>query len=404
MRASAILGLAFTRKGIVVSAEKAFSSAIDLALEAKLSFGATPMIANLADVQLARGKLNNALASCEDAISLGTVDGKRVASTGFASLEKGKILYERNSLQEAAENLREALDLLSQGGITQSFGNIHSVLALVEQAQGQRDEALTLAQEAVELANRGGIERLAVLAKAYQARVWLAQGATGLAVQWADEYVALEAVEYLQEFEDLTLAQVRLALDRPKEALALLETLLVHAESYDRINSVIHIAVLRALALDALGESEEALNTLRQVLNLAMPEGYRRVFLNQGLPMAHLLYLLSLKESDQAYIAGLLGDFEKDPALARVENVLSETGSQLKPSILVEPLSEREAEVLALLAGGLSNGGLSNREIAERLVLSPHTIRSYTSNLYGKLGVHSRTQAVARARELGLLA
>jgi tetratricopeptide (TPR) repeat protein len=130
MRASAILGLAFTRKGIVVSAEKAFSSAIDLALEAKLSFGATPMIANLADVQLARGKLNNALASCEDAISLGTVDGKRVASTGFASLEKGKILYERNSLQEAAENLREALDLLSQGGITQSFGNIHSVLAL----------------------------------------------------------------------------------------------------------------------------------------------------------------------------------------------------------------------------------------------------------------------------------
>ena len=398
MRAQAILGLSLTRIGDVVSAEKAFANAIDLADKAELGFGLTPLVANLADVQIAQGRLSDALASCDYAIDLGTVDGKRVASSGFASLEIGKILYQRNNLQEAEGYFHEALDLLKQGGITQSFGVINSELAFLQQALGHWSESLDLAHEAVDLANREGIERITVLAKAYQARIWLAQGSTGLAVQWADDYLALEPVEYLREFEDLTLVQTYLISDRPEEALAVLDSSIEHAHSYGRLNSIIHIGALQTLALDALGKRDAALKVLEFTLNLAEPEGYRRVFLNLGLPMARLLYQAAAREIGRTYIAKLLAAFEEEPALARAEMAQPEMGIGPKLAILVEPLSQRETEVLELLALGLSN-----REIADRLILSPHTIRSHTYNLYGKLGVHSRTQAVARARELGLL-
>jgi LuxR family maltose regulon positive regulatory protein len=398
MRASAILGLALLRSGEVDASEKAFTEAIDLAIGLDLSFGAVPLICNLAEIQITQGNLSGALKSCERALELGIVDGQQTASSGFARLQKGKILYERNDLPAAESNMREALELLSRGGITESFGNVHALFALVQQALGYPEKAALMAQEAVETARQGRIERIIILAQAYQARIWLAQGSIGRAVHWADEYAQLDPTEYLKEFEDLTLARVLLASDQTAEAMALLDSLSGPAETMGRFNTVIQVRLLQGLAAEALGKTRDALDSVRQALISAEPEGYRRVFLDLGLPMAKLLSHLASEEEIQLYVSELLADFEDEANLLPVNQMPATIKPISQPSFLVEPLSGRELEVLHLLAKGHTN-----REIAQLLVLSTNTVRSHTYNIYGKLDVHSRTQAVARARELNML-
>ncbi len=393
MRARAILGLSSSRRGEVAPAADNFTQAIDLAMAADLSFGAVPLLCNLVEVRINQGRLNEALQLCEEALELGTVEGRRTAATGFATLEKGKIFYERNELAAAESELRAALELLGEGGIIESFGNVHAVLALVRQAQGEPAEAQALAQEAVDIAIGGRIERIIVLAQAYQVRLWLAPGALGRAVQWAEQYGRLEPVQYLREFEDLTLAQVLLSTEQTTEATSLLDRLAAAAEPAGRMNSLIQIRVLQALAAADSGDTKKALSDLQQALHMGRSEGYQRVFIDQGRPLAELLQLALQHDIAPEYASELLAAFEEKPAAEKVGAVRWD-----QSSLLVEPLSERELEVLQLLAEGLSN-----REIAQRLFLSTHTVRSHTYNLYGKLDVHSRTQAVARARELALL-
>jgi len=140
-----------------------------------------------------------------------------------------------------------------------------------------------------------------------------------------------------------------------------------------------------------------ALDALERALKLGEPEGYARVFIDGGVPMARLLHEAARRGIVTEYTANLLAAFELESG-AVVAPATGRKPAIPKPSVLVEPLTDRELEVLHLLAEGLSN-----REIAQKLFLSPNTVRTHTYNIYGKLGVHSRMQAVARTRELGLL-
>jgi LuxR family maltose regulon positive regulatory protein len=201
----------------------------------------------------------------------------------------------------------------------------------------------------------------------------------------------------------ITLARFFLAQGEPERALTLLEHTSSKAEPLRRWGSVIEVLALAALAYRALDDRSQALDTLDRALTLARPENYVRLFVDQGEPMARLLSEF-LKQSgapeqeasrDLAeYVGALLGAF--DPAIWQTAG----TGAarQRPPQPLLEPLSERELEVLQLLSGGLSN-----REIASRLFLTVGTIKWHLHNIYGKLGVHSRVQAVTRANELDLL-
>jgi len=154
-------------------------------------------------------------------------------------------------------------------------------------------------------------------------------------------------------------------------------------EAAGAMSYVIETLVLQALALQAQGKDDQALTVLERALSFAEPEGYLRTFIDEGAPMAALLRTAASRGIALDYVSKLLAAF----------------GKVAFPSApLVEPLSERELEVLRLLAAGLSN-----REIAAELFLAIGTVKKYTSNIYGKLNVHKRTQAVARARELGLL-
>jgi LuxR family maltose regulon positive regulatory protein len=391
VRAAAMLGMAHVRAGEAVEAQRAFSRAVNAAPAGRIGYAIAPIICNLAETYFIQGRLRQCWQTCEQAIEAGTVDGQRHATTGFAGLLQGKILYEWNDLPAAERCLQEGLDLLRRGGIGTHFGNLYATLALTRQTRGNHEDARSTIERAVQTAQGANIPRLVIQTLAYQARIWLAQGELVPARRWARDYRQIGATEYIREFEDCTLVRVLLADDQAGEAMALLDGMVSSAEAGGRTGTLIEILALRALAHQALGEESAAVDDLARALDLAEPERYVRTLLDMGEPMAALLRQAATRGISPAYASHLLAAFgeERVPSLAPAP-------SQAQP--LVEPLSDRELEVLHLLAEGLSNP-----EIGQRLFISLPTVKSHTRNIYGKLGVHSRKQAVAQARALGIL-
>ena len=253
-------------------------------------------------------------------------------------------------------------------------------LAEVQIVQGRLGEARQTCQRAMEMASVEGVSTsMAGLAG-------LELGKIELAARWVADYGQLGKTEYLREFEDLTLARVLLAEGKPSRALAVLDRLLPPAEEAGRMGTVIEILALRALALQALGGADRALEALKAALQLAEPEGYARVFIDEGESMAVLLRQAARRHIAPGYVSQLLA------ALG------TEGQRTVDMASLVEPLSDREIIVLDLLAEGLTNP-----EIAHRLFIALPTVKSHTRNIYGKLGVHSRKEAVVQARALGIL-
>ncbi len=243
--------------------------------------------------------------------------------------------------------------------------------------------------------------------EAAEARVWLAQGDLIAAVRWA-ETSGLRAdseLPYPQEGEYLTLARVVTAQGKEDpsgrsldDALGLLDRLLRAAEDGGRMGSVIEILSVRALALKERGDRSEALATLERALMLAEPEGYVRLFVDEGEPMTVLLseLLKALRKGQRDVRHSVLLGYVRR-LLAVLESPDPSTEPSTKPPLLV-PLTAREREVLKLIASGLSN-----KEIATRLFVEVSTIKSYANSIFRKLGVQSRTQAVAEARSLHLI-
>jgi LuxR family maltose regulon positive regulatory protein len=395
MRVHAILGLAHFRGGEVREAERAFSQTIAIATASGNNFAAAPIACNLAEARLAQGRLREAWQACEHARELGTLDGTLVPAAGFAGLEMGKLLYEWNDLDAAERHAREGIEALERGGIAGSFGTGHAVLAQILRARGDDSGALDASEEAVRAAAESGVPRLEGLAAAYQAQIWLALGHLDQASAWAEDYRQVGATEHLRIVEDLALARVLLARDQLEETRALLDSLLPPAETQGRWGHAIEVLILRALALDALGDTATALENLDRALALGEPEGYIRLFVDEGRPLAALLRQAAGRGPAASYARKLLSAIaaSKPPA---GDDAAPSPEAPVQP--LIEPLTARELEVLQLLAEGLSN-----REIAQRLVVSLPTVKSHTRNIYGKLSVHSRRQAVAHARDLGIL-
>jgi LuxR family maltose regulon positive regulatory protein len=224
--------------------------------------------------------------------------------------------------------------------------------------------------------------------------VHLALGKLDAALAWANErhLSAGDTLSYLHEFEHITLARVLLAQDAAPgvespndEATWLLGRLHAAAEEGHRAGSVIEIAVLQALDHHSRGDTSAALAALDEALTLAQPEGYVRVFLDEGPPMTVLLRAAAQRGGSREYARYLLaaGSAKARPAPARRG--------------LVEPLSARELHVLRLL-----RSDLSGPDIARELTVSLNTVRTHTKSIYAKLGVNNRRAAVTKAEELDL--
>jgi LuxR family maltose regulon positive regulatory protein len=237
--------------------------------------------------------------------------------------------------------------------------------------------------------------------------MWLAQRRLGEALDWARErgLSVEDDLSYLREFDYLTLARVLMArhksergddADRSiREAMGLLQRLLKAAEEGERTGSIIEILVLQALGHQVQGDIAAALAPLQQALKLAEPEGYVRIFVDEGPPMAHLLREAAARGIMPGYTGKLLAAFEAEPPQSAGASLLS-TAPASQP--LVEPLSQRELDVLRLF-----KTELSGPEIADQLVIALSTLRTHTKSIYGKLNVTSRRAAVNRATELELI-
>jgi LuxR family maltose regulon positive regulatory protein len=236
---------------------------------------------------------------------------------------------------------------------------------------------------------------------ALRARVWLAQGKLDRAHGWARQQglSAGDELSYLREFEHITLARILLARYKSErteisiqEAIAFMERLRRAAEEGGRIGSVIEILVVQALAYQLQSDIPKALAALERARTLAQPEGYVRIFLDEGPPMAQLLREAARRGILPGYPSKLLEAFDEEEQGIK-------GGSPLPASQpLVEPLSQRELDVLRLF-----KTELSGPEIARELVIGLSTVRTHTKSIYSKMGVNTRRAAVRRAEELGLI-
>jgi LuxR family maltose regulon positive regulatory protein len=301
------------------------------------------------------------------------------------------LFRERDDLDAAVQHLQRSRELGEHTGLPKNRCRWCVGMARVRQAGGDLGAAVDLLDEAERLYTSDFSPDVRPIA-ALRARVWIAQGEWGRALAWArDRGLSVDdEPSYLREFEHITLVRAlmaRAAAERSVDEVApFVQRLLRAAEEGERTGTVIEILVLQALAHQVHGDLPAALASLRQAVALAEPEGYVRVFVDEGPPMAPLLRALAKKGPAPGYVRRLLAALQ------------STAGSPPVDQGVIEPLSERELEVLRLLASDL--GGPA---IARELVVSLNTVRTHTNHIYAKLGVNNRRAAVRRAGELALL-
>ena len=392
-------------RGRLAEAERALSSSIGQWRAA----GQPTVIARgsyrLGQVQRAQGRLDAALGIYRQALDITAAPGRTaLPAAGIAYVGLAEVAYQRNELDTALGHVSEGIGACRQMNFTQPLATGLATLAWIRQAQGDAPGAREAMEEARQAAPGPGVAGLLNPVPAQRARLQLAQGQVAAAARWARQRGLGPDDEpgYPREPEYLVLARVLLAQDRPGAALALLERLHAAAVSQDRAGSVIEIQALQALALAAAGEETAAVDALAGALTLACPQGYVRVFADEGPPMAALLSaLVAAQRAEHAAARGVpLG------CLARVLGAFGEKaaapgagrGAAAVVPGLVEQLTARELEVLALLAAGAPNP-----RIAEQLVVSLDTVKKHVSHLLGKLGAANRTEAVTRGRQLGLI-
>jgi LuxR family maltose regulon positive regulatory protein len=358
----------------------------------------------LGQLQQERGRLTAALRTHRESLRLAT-GGARTSAyhAGLAHLGIAQVLYERNQLDDALQHLRDGSELGRQERWFREHERVAA--AWLHQASGEADSALAAMNEACRLQASPRVSSLWYPARSERARLFLAQGQTGEAERWTEErgLTDNDEVSYVRERDHLVLARVLLARSDPDRVLRLLERLDQLAESQDRTASLIQIRAVRSLALQAAGDHRGALTMLVDALARGAPEGYLRVFVDEGGPMATLLGKLSTTPATAqakaaahvppAYLGRLLEAFEQ---AGQAVLPVPRRGAALPG--LVAPLSARELEVLGLLAAGRSN-----QAIAEELVITLDTVKRHVTHILDKLGAANRTQAVTQARELGLL-
>jgi LuxR family maltose regulon positive regulatory protein len=425
------LGVNHRELGHLEKARQLYVEAARLNQKAGNYYAALASIEQLAKLAAIRGQLHQALDLYQGALKLAQdwmaagdkPQGSLIAAAG-PELGLGTVLYQLNDLAGAAAHIQHSADLLELGELRGRM-YAYTMLAYLSQA-GEEIEISEISISEISISEISisaelfkkacAIEDTSLVRRSstsdfpslVQLGILLSRLGPGLAhlltevcrrveqlgVHANDEVDFSSPAGYPREMMYSDLACLLIAMDRAAEALPLLTRLLEAAIVMERFGDEIRYLVLIALAQHALGDTQTALDSLGRALALAEPQGYVRLFVDEGQPMAELLGLAISQHISPAYASRLLAAFPKDVRSA----VRIDRDRAVNKQILVEPLSEREIEVLRLMADGYKY-----QEIAERLVVSINTVRHHTRNVYAKLDANNRTQAIGRAKELNLL-
>jgi LuxR family maltose regulon positive regulatory protein len=310
--------------------------------------------------------------------------------SGYVYVSIGRILRQWNQLEDAYRYTTKGVALCRDWNVADIIALSCIELAYIHWALGNDEQSRASLQEAIQI--KGGFSPWgSKYAAAHQAKIDLERDDIDAVERWTRANDL--AIDGDFEFHRETLARVFIAQKRFEQAHALAQRIYRIAQEIGKRQTELEGLILLALVFSVQGETDQALVHLEKALSIAEPEGYIRIFVDEGPPIARLLYEAATRGIAPDYARRLLAAFP----VAEPEKA-DPSKSQVPESGMVEPLSERELEVLQLIAEGLTN-----REIASRLFLALNTVKSHSGNIYSKLGVHSRTQAVARARALGIL-
>lgn len=377
-------------------ARQALEEAADVALAAGSLAIALFALGDLARLEMTEGYLRRAAELYRRAKPLGTIEGSTILGpTGIACIQMGEVLREWNDLKKAESVLREGLALCQQlTGLPNIVLEGQVNLARVLLASGDERLAAEMMQEAESLladllGQSGDVRPMIAVALAGRLRFWLAQGKSDRAARWLDANgIRVDAVISPGDLAyHVLLAKTLIEQDRLEMAGNQLERLEKIAAERESPRLAVEISALRALWLGAQGEEERAAGMLMRSLQLSEPEGFARLFVDYGEPLAPLLKQAAGQRAAPSRTKAILAAMTiGQPAVA------------VQHAELLEPLKDQELRILRLMAAGLSN-----REIAGELFLSTNTIKVYASRIYDKLGVGRRGEAVARAQELDLI-
>ncbi len=382
--ASALVGLAHWTIGDLSVARDRYAEALRAFIDADYLPDVLAVSLGLADIQLAQGRLGDAAQTFEAGLGLAR---DHPGLRGAADMHVGisEVMLERNDLAGAEHHLQASRALGDHAGLPQHAYRWRVAAARQRQAEGDDRAALVLLDEAEPVYNTDFSPSVQPI-HARKARVHVRLGDLSVAMQWAAHHhlSAGDELSYVREFEHITLARILLARG-DVDALDLVNRLLGAAEEGGRNRSVIELLVLRSLAHGARGDRHQSIAALEEALLRAEPEGYVRVFADEGPAMTALLHAVSARGAAGRHAQRVL-------SAAGAGTTVGPTGQTL-----VEELSSRELDVLRLL-----RSELSGPDIARELLVSLNTMRTHTKNIYTKLGVTSRREAVRRADELGL--
>jgi len=410
------LGVNHRLLGNFGKATQLFMKATEINQKAGNFYAALLSFELLAELAMIRGQLPQALDLYRSGVKLAhnwvDTEGKPQRSLIAAAgpqLGLGRVLYQLNDLDGSAAYIQRSADLFGLGDIW-GKKDAFAMLAYLRQAQGEFEASAELLSKVIAIRDTITVRRSSTtdLPSLVQVAILLSRARPEMAHLLTDVSQRIEKLgvhanddvdfsspaDYPREYDYSELARTLIAKDRAAEALPLLTRLLEAAVTMGRHGDEIRYLVLIALAQNALGDTQIALGFLGQALTLAEPQGYIRFFVDEGLPMAELLSFAVSQNIAPDYATKLLAAFPKD-VLSAVTIAKELT---VNTKVLVEPLSGREIEVLRLMTEGYKY-----QEIAERLVVSINTVRHHNRNIFGKLNVNSRIQAIDRARELHLL-
>ena len=387
------LGHAHFYAGNTETAEKVLLDAIQCNLASGHLTAYLNACHHFAQLRVLQGRLHEAEATYQQAILVIREQGTTVYA-GIEHAGLGDLKREWNQLEAAAIEIQKGLELAEAGGDIFFLRDVYFARARLALAQKDWDTARSTLERAEQAARRCPTSVDINNLRAWQARLHIAQGNLAAAQSWAETEAAENAGSFdpQREFELLTLARVWLAQGKTDQSACLLERVRTAAEKSGRYGRVLEVQLLQALVDQAAGREKRATERLALVLARAEPEGYVRLLVDEGEPIARLLQQAATRGIAPGYAGRLLAALE----LERKGERLDPAAGVLTP--IVGPLSEREMEVLRLMAAGCSN-----REIADELVIAIGTVKRHTANIFDRLDVRNRTEAVAKARQLGLL-